>query len=374
MTRTSSFIVAICLLASTSAAHSLGERATNDDLRVFHTLVDRYRSGDDGAASALAAWQPQRVARMQKDIEGLADPHPWDRNRFEAAAMLHTDAALSLMSDGAEDEGRLEGVSFHLDIAGGLLKRAASRWDMREFTSQWYAAVARVLRDRNWLTTAEQYLALGRERLPKDARVLYESATLEELFATDTHLPGHTTHARRGEGELPPQDPWSAATFEAIRRRRTFRLNRALDWVRGSLDVMPGDRLARLHAGRIQMLRNEPGDAARELGHAATSRDDAIAYLAWLFTGALHEQKHEFEQAADAYRRADGRFPGGQAAQVALSEILHRTGRGEEALAVLRKLLEGEAEARLDPWWYYFFEQPGRADERLDGIRKQVRT
>ena len=309
---------------------------------------------------------------MQRFLEQVADPRPWDRDLFEAAVMLHTDAALALTENRSEDSTSLEPVLFHVDVAGQLLKLAASRWDIHGFASRWYVAVARVLRDRNWITTAERHLEFGRNRLPNDPGTLYESATLAELFATATQLPGAQPQDPRGATRAVQRDTWSGVQFGQLRQRRAGYLNRAASWLDQSLERVD-DPLARLHLGRIQMLLKNPDDAERQLRAALTSPDESTAYLARLFIGALYERQHRLIDALEAYRSADERFPLQQSASIAQSELLRRLDRGDEARAVLQRLLDSNSGERDDPWVRYFFERPGMADARLDEIRQTVR-
>ena len=56
-----------------------------------------------------------------------------------------------------------------------------------------------------------------------------------------------------------------------------------------------------------------------------------------------------------------------------MSEVLQQAGDADEARAVLRQMVERDAQRRQDPWWHYLVEPPGIADERLAVLRRQVR-
>jgi predicted Zn-dependent protease len=158
-----------------------------------------------------------------------------------------------------------------------------------------------------------------------------------------------------------------------LRQSHTGLLGQAAVWLRQSLDRSPGQPMARLHLGRTQTLRGEHQEAEQLLLDATKAQDGAIGYLAWLFMGALYERLNRQEPALDAYRRATERFPLGQAAMIAQGAVLARLGQGTEAAAILETLLATDAGRRHDPWRQYFFEPAGRADARLDAIRRQVR-
>lgn len=368
-------VFALLLLAPSAGLplQNSDERVALADLTVFHALIDHYRAGDDGSVRDLASWDQDRIKRIHVLLGRLSDPRPWDRARFEAAVMLHTDAALFILKASASQRVGLETVLFHLRVADLLLKLASARWRISAFASGWYVAVARVLRERNWLAAADRHLGFGRERLPNDAAVLYESATLSELLATATQLPGPPSGVLTGETPVARQDSWSPVGIAVLRRSHAAHLNQAASWLRQSLERSPDQPMARLHLGRVQTLRKEDADAERQLIEATRTADAAIGYLAWLFTGALDERQQRLEPALDAYRRATERFPLGQAACIAQSALLARLGRGSESAAILQALLAADPDRRHDPWRQYFFDPPGRADARLDAIRRQVR-
>ena len=144
--------------------------------------------------------------------------------------------------------------------------------------------------------------ALGRAVLPDDPVVLYESGLLQEMFAThwQTAAPGGAT---RGISWRPPLD--------SVLANRPVRLDKAEQWLRASLRNNPKNVMARLHLGRVQMMRRENDEALELLrGVFESTPDSATAYLAAIFTGALHEREGRLAEATLAYRQAIEKFTG----------------------------------------------------------------
>ena len=124
----------------------------------------------------------------------------------------------------------------------------------------------------------------------------------------------------------------------------------------------------------MQSLRNHDDDARELLGKAAAeSKDAAVAYLAWLFTAALHEKRGRYDAAAEAYRAAIERHPQNHAAHIGLSAVLQRIGRGDEARSVLRGVVDAAAASRREPWWIYASEPWAVVVPRLEQLRREGR-
>jgi hypothetical protein len=129
-----------------------------------------------------------------------------------------------------------------------------------------------------------------------------------------------------------------------------------------------------VHLGRVLALRYDDEAAAVILGRVSTSGKDAeSAYLASLFLGGLHERQGLMEAAIGAYRVAVSRLPSAHAAYVGLSEVLQRTGQRDESRAVLLIPLTEKAGPAEDPFWWYHFDRPGVAEQRLESLRADVR-
>ena len=336
------------------------------ELLGYHTLVQKYRKGQDLSVEAIGEWKGKRI---HDAVAACATYANVMRALHKAAVMMHTDAALRLSAP-----GEALAAMQQLDAASWLLMKAGPQ--LRPYASQWYVATARMLRERNWLGEAEQVLEWGRERLPQDAAVFYESGALEELLAADTSLPERISTSPRGLAatvDSRAHSPLDRRDVTTLKERRTGRLNSAARWLQASLGAEPSNATAHLHLGRVQTLRNDHAAARRELQQASTSSDPGIGYLARLFTGALEERLHRAEAAEQAYRDAIEWFPRGQAAYVALSATLQRAGRLDEARDVLGRMLRVDRRSGGEPWWFYFYETGDVVRARFNRLRTEAR-
>jgi tetratricopeptide (TPR) repeat protein len=133
----------------------------------------------------------------------------------------------------------------------------------------------------------------------------------------------------------------------------------------------PSLHAAALHLGRIRMLQGQPLEATRLFRSALVSVDPAVAYLAALFLGSLEEREERFAEAEALYRDALARIPYGQAAPLALAQLLSRIGREAEARGVLAARLLRPQTFVVEPMWAY-----GPPDEdpatQIDLLRMEV--
>jgi tetratricopeptide (TPR) repeat protein len=333
-----------------------------EDLKVYRALIIEFRKGDDDVVARLLTWEHKRLSLVIAVINLPFDPTaPWPTGFFRAAAIMHTDAAIRCLDDKRDEE-----AFFHLGIAGDHIQRGGS--DLAAFGSRWIFAASRFMRSRGRTLVAEHFLEIGRAIMPDDSVVLYESGLLQEMFAThwQTAAPGGATGMTRGLFWRPP--------FDSVLTNRPVRLEQAEQWLRASLRNDPTNVMARLHLGRVQMMRRANDEALELLrGVFESTPDSATAYLAAIFTGALHEREGRLADATLAYRQAIGKFGQGHSAHVALSEVLQRAGRGEESRAVLLGVLTESSDTRREPWSWYFLEPPEIARERLDDVRTEGR-
>jgi tetratricopeptide (TPR) repeat protein len=132
----------------------------------------------------------------------------------------------------------------------------------------------------------------------------------------------------------------------------------------------PSLHAAALHLGRIRMLQGQRLEAATLFRSALASVDPSVAYLAALFLGSLEEREERFGEAEAFYRDAVRRVPYGQAAPLALAQLLSRTGREVEARQVLAARLQTRT-VIVEPMWAY-----GPPDEdpatQIDLLRMEV--
>jgi tetratricopeptide (TPR) repeat protein len=325
------------------------------DLNQYHGMVAVYRQGNDEVARELLTWDETRLAKAVGGIDSSKDPNrPWGDEFLRSGSLLQTAAALECLRTASGDR-----MMLHLNLAAEQLQRGSAA--LAPFASRWYYAVSRLLRSQNHLPAAEQILETARKNSPGDPLVLYESATIEEMRATEWQ--SARVGIRTGSGS----SFRDANALDDILKDRTARLLRARDWLRQSVATRP-TTLSRLHFGRVLMMRMEDDEALQQLeGVRRETSDRASQYLAHLFIAAVHERKGRLDEAASAYRQAIDCFPESDVAYIALSEVLQAAGHGDEARTILRDFLNPRGE-RHEPWSWYFLEPRSIARERMDAL------
>jgi tetratricopeptide (TPR) repeat protein len=336
--------------------------AAPQDLGHYQSLVLAYAGGEDQAIVGILDWNRRWLDEALRFLNKASDPwQPWPLSRIAAATMLHTDAARRLL-----EADKTADADIHLDLASRLLQRTVETPELRHFAGLWYVAMSRYLRRNLELSLAERLLESGRDRLPGDARVLRESGVLQELLAgrpSLSTLPEVSGSTRE-----------TAAAVAGMVSRRTSHLGVAETLLKSSLRADPSDAETRLHLGRVLMLQdNEAQAVAMFSALRSDSADPDVAYLAHLFAGGAHEREGRLELAAAAYREAVAMVPAAQAAYIALSHVLQRSGRTDEARAINARLLAEPRKPRYDPMWTYFFVAVEAVHDRLAELRLEAR-
>ena len=365
-------LVAAALLCAGAASAQIEEELARSkreqakaDLVRYHGMVDAYAAGDDASGiEALLLWSRERLERALALANTRDDTQaPWLPPRYGLAAMLHTDAGLRLSTELARPESYLHVQHATRIWQMGLRLRPDA---VRPLAIRWYVAVARHVRNLNAPFVAERLLSTGRQHLPDSPAILFESGTLAEAFATDFALSG-VSHALHGELD-------SSIGISPTVTRRNANLQDAAAWLRRAAALDPSNEMVRLHLGRVQALRLADDEAIEILGRVLEeSHDAATAYLAAIFLAGVHHRLLQLEEAAVAYRAGIAKFPYGHAAYVGLSDVLQRAGQADRARQVLLNLLQEDSGPTREPLWWYQFEPPGVADERLADLRKEIR-
>jgi tetratricopeptide (TPR) repeat protein len=339
------------------------------ELKQYHTLLEKYRVGDDRSIDQLLEWDRKRLLKVIAAAQTPIDPFQhWPEARIKAAVMLHTDAALRLLPLGTD------GFSFQNEVATRVLQFGGD--GLRSFARSWYTAVSRSLRDRAQLFLAEAVLERARRNVPDDAGILYESGALQEQIATySAFITVTVTEVPRSRIPGGPLQTSDSVTGPGVYRQEQRRaLDAAARWLGQSLKAEPTSELAQLHFGRVQVLRGHDAEGARFLRPLADSAADPdISYLATMFLAAMQQRHGRLADAETLYRAAADKYPASQAPYVALSELLQTLGRADEARSVLLRLLATPAPRRTDAWWWYLAEPIGEASRRIQELRAAVR-
>ena len=232
----------------TTAAIQSGEmlRAV-EDLKRYETLIVQFRQGRDDVVTDLLRWRQDRLSAVIALINTLHDSiRPWPADFLRSATVLHTDAAIRRL-----DEKSVDAAFFHFSIAFDFLQRGGPA--LRTFASRWVFAVSRLMRSRGRILDAETFLEIGRGVVPDDPLVLYESGLLQEMFATEWPSAAPDIATRTAE-HVARRDP-----LDVVLTNRPVRLDKAERWLRTSLRSDGSNVMARLHLGRVQMMRRANG-------------------------------------------------------------------------------------------------------------------
>ncbi len=336
--------------------HLLGE---------YWPIARAYVTGDPAKAiKEMGAWTRDRVAKVQM-IQyqpegalptGAQSKAEWQPRFLRGAAMLHTDIALAAFRgrDGAQFE-------FHASIADGWLALADDRKSAPgSIRTRWNVAIARLLLANGETGLAERYLERINERVPNDPAILLVLGTVKETQAGRAHL--QWTNGK--------SDDVSVATSG-----RDAALNAAVTLLQRAATADPSLAEARLRLARIATLKKDDARAEPLLtAILGASPTPTIKYLASLMLGGIRERQKQFDPAARLYVDAVLAVPDGQSAYLALAQIMHSVGHGDDAMAVLEKMYARRvSQLTADPWWMYPLGLDAALEARFGEIRDEIR-
>lgn len=328
----------------------------------YLALIDRYRGGDRAGAIA-APLVPEKalleVSALKRQAEAGRCISCTARERieafpFEVAVLLHTERAFErLETDDSAGPAELE-------IAPRLVALMPEE-RRRAFEPRWLRVVSQVLcRLAKW-DLGLGLLQAARARYPGDPLlILAAGATLETKARFD---PG-TIHV---ESELMGRHDRteSAQRGQLVQAQKSYRQ---------ALALRPDLHQARLRLARVLQLLGRHEASMRELRMVTEAAPDPrTVYLARLFLGYAREASGQYEPAAAEYEQAVRAVPGGQAAAVALSHALHRSGRRRESVGVLQAgMAHAGRRAVVDPWWPYVLGEWEDPDALLGELRTEA--
>jgi tetratricopeptide (TPR) repeat protein len=158
----------------------------------------------------------------------------------------------------------------------------------------------------------------------------------------------------------------SAPAEEAYRRD-------AIESYREALRFDPELLEARLRLGRLLWLGGKADAALRELAAVAAGSVPESSYLAHLFLSRIEDERGR-EPAAIAHAEAAVALgPRWQAGQLALADLLQRSGRGGDAAVIIASAVAVPDErASEDAWLLYHLGAYDRAAAAFEALRAMV--
>jgi tetratricopeptide (TPR) repeat protein len=210
------------------------------------------------------------------------------------------------------------------------------------------------------------------ELFPVGADSLLAAGSAQELMGSiDGLVP--VPASPRGGRRLGPHLPEALPRFEERQRQAMQRALRAAEeHYRRAIQLEPGLAEAHLRLGRVLQRRNRAKQARSELSWVIeNSTHNQLLALAQLFLGELEKNREQWDEAIRLFRLALWAEPESQAAWLALSQALHRSGEmpasAEAARVVLVRTESG------DSWLAYHLAFPNRARAVMERLRGEVR-
>jgi tetratricopeptide (TPR) repeat protein len=323
-------------------------RAEGQTASAYRTLVDAYRS--NGAKEVEQALNTP-IEVIERSVEAaVAKDSGWTWEEIRGAAMLHSEAAIrALRTSGAH-------ADLHIALARRLLDRTVGLSPPQEdFAWRWYMAMGSFVSQFGRRDIVEPLEAAAESKWADHVarRALLRGLRLEWRGARNPRVSGAEQLRSPTRSRLQGEWREAARLYEVA-------------WTED-----PSLHAAALHLGRLRMLQGERLEAAALFESARAAVNPAVAYLATLFLGSLDERDGRFAAAEVLYRNALSRIPYGQAAPLALAQLLSRTGRERDAREVLAARVLRPGTFLIEPLWSYGLPAADPA-AHIDVLRMEV--
>lgn len=327
----------------------------------YRSILETYRAGNrEAAIAALAEYEHLEVAKKLQQL--IKDEH--DRVRrdggprvwLQTAALVHLEYALVHGSTIYTFNGRGTGrdqswipVRALYDPPRG--RRPEGPGTDHAFLVAWFRfMVVDATAHGRWPFALEIFRE-GRAQVGDDPELLLAAAALHEVAW------------RREHEEEQPNQPvhGDLAAAETLLQR--------------AIEVDPALDEARLRLGRVQTKRGELPAALATLAPLQSLRTEpAFVFLARLFEGDAYEAVPDLPKAEAAYRAAIAAMATGQSARLALANVLHKSGRRDDAAnGVVAVATGARSDATDDPWVHYALGVAWRRANYLAALRVTVR-
>jgi tetratricopeptide (TPR) repeat protein len=314
----------------------------------YAALVRMYADGSGADALAALLRRPHAdVINASKVAGATLSPR-----EMIAAAMLHTEAALSVV------DARPFDAAAHADVSQTFRRAAARDADAREralaVSRRWYYFVASLFVSANQMQQASWYIRDGLNAFPREAALYFVRGTIAEMSVQM----GSNRDPRR---EL-PENSRDRARVEGL-------LKRAVDDYQHALSLDRHFAPAHLHIGWTRLVLGDNRARLELAAAAADARSDRTRYLAHLFLGGIAERGSRLDEARQEYQAALEVGAGFQTAYLALSrveEALGNTARARELARICAELQKTDP----DPWWDFVVNFDRDA---LNDLRAEVR-
>ena len=348
--------------ASPRARTSQSDFWFSSALAPYRALIDAYRDGRaDEAIEGVLAVDVEVIHRL---VDRVRDPDvrltgtdrepALNERLFRAAAMLHTDVADGLWLKGLE-----AGATDQIEVAIRWVDLGRRHPEPEgSFRRRWYLGAGLLAFERAGWRSALSFIDLACEAVPDDVALLTTAAWLNEQLALAPASLGNT----------------GASGLRQLQRAKRDGLQTAVRRAGAAVAVTSDATEAALRLAHARLLLGDVA-AARELLLGLVGRTDMPtphAYLARLMLGRLFAQNAEPERAERLFREASDVIPDGQAARVALGQLLDARGDRRGAAVALEPVLAAAQGGVIDPWVDYL-QGVGGGPVLREALRAEVR-
>jgi tetratricopeptide (TPR) repeat protein len=334
------FVCAIAFIQAAGAS-DLPER---DGAR-YRQLVADYRRQDVTSVSTVAAFSTEDVRSSTARATDAAGR--WAADDLRAAAMLHTEASIELLTKRQFDASFLQ-----LNAAIRLINDAAIMdQPSQRFASVWYSSVGAIL---------------SRLGAPDWATDIAERA--RPIVTTS---PGAAPFRKGLDLEVTACEIYAGDMADGFGLKLSRPFESAATLFGDALRSDPSLHTAALHLGRARLMQGSLDQGRQNLEIGARSARASERYLALLFLGAIAERTGDLAEAEARYRSAVHEFKWGQSGPLALAKLLSRTSREREARDVVAALLARGVNT-VDPLWIYLARPEQEPEAHLALLRAEV--
>ncbi len=326
-----SAILSVALSGSPAAADS---KTVHEYLMLLDQLEDETPVK---AAERFSDWSHDSIRKASNDYRRsvlIDEDAPGARrtpHRLKVAALLHTEAALLLVSD--------EDAFLHMDIARGFLDSIEEKHERNSTLRRWYLATGRFFQYQVLEPLASLALESALELDPDDEEVLLTLGLVRETA-------GWTTKSSK-------------------------QLKRAEELYRKVIEIEPEHIEAKMRLAHVLALEGQHDEAMQTIGPYIQHLQKAEAFL---ILGDIYKHQEKHAKAVESYRRAAHMDPACQTAAIAHSHALYRMGDKVGARAVMDRFFETQKIQAddADSWWLYLRGDRQETEDRLDEIRKEL--
>jgi tetratricopeptide (TPR) repeat protein len=334
----STAVVAYPLLCSAQTSSPPGD---------YGSVIRAYRQQTTSAVRSLQALPRAHIDATLDVALSSRDSAGFSWQELRAAALMHSEAAVLHWRGRAHAD-----ASFHVAAAQRILDRVVELESPQDdFRRRWYDLMIGLAFHFGPPKSLDQLREAVRQRWGRETALEHFERGLEAEGRGSVEYAAIATQA--GPARAPLFGIAARAYEDALKRN-------------------PRLHVAALHLGRIRLVQNQLDAAVPLLRLCLQAVDPRVPYLASLFLGAIEEQRERFKEAEAHYREALRGYPEGQSAPIALAQLLSRTGREDEARAIVVQQLDLQRGRIVDPLWTYLSSRYQEVGARLEELRVEV--